>query len=309
MSEMSRHWSRVGEAGTVAGMRILLFIYILFGRVGFRAVLWPVMAYYYLVHAKARQHSAEYLARVKPFLSSQQARELTSFKHFLAFGEALLDKLIVWMGRISDDNVEFATPDAFAHLDTGQRGGIIIVSHLGNSEICNALAHQARDVRLTILVHTRHAVKFNSVLKKLNTSNRIELLQVTEMSPATAMLLSERIDAGEYVVIAGDRVPVNNPGRTSTVTFLGESADLPQGAFILAALLRCPVHLLFCLKQQGTYHLYLEIFAERLKLPRKERQAELDKYVQQYAQRLEHYCIKAPLQWFNFYPFWGERNT
>lgn len=304
MTDINQHWSRVGEAGTVAGMRILLLIYSLFGRTVFRIILWPVMAYYYLTHRAARSCSKEYLACIKNCLPAEQASSLTSFKHFMEFGEALLDKLIVWMGKINVDNVNFATPEAFEALDNGQRGGVIIVSHLGNSEVCNALAHQAGDVRLTILVHTRHAVKFNSVLKKLNVSNKIELLQVTDMSPATAMLLSERVEAGEYVVIAGDRVPVNNTGRTSIVEFFGKQADLPQGAFILAALLRCPVYLLFCLKQQGIYQLYLELFTEQLVLPRKDRQAELDRFVQKYALRLEHYCIKAPLQWFNFYPFW-----
>jgi predicted LPLAT superfamily acyltransferase len=27
-------------------------------------------------------------------------------------------------------------------------------------------------------------------------------------------------------------------------------------------------------------------------------------YAQQYVERLEHYVRLAPLQWFNYYPFW-----
>ncbi|GAM78139.1 glycosyl transferase [Vibrio ishigakensis] len=26
--------------------------------------------------------------------------------------------------------------------------------------------------------------------------------------------------------------------------------------------------------------------------------------MQRYAQRLEHYCFQAPLQWYNFFNFW-----
>jgi predicted LPLAT superfamily acyltransferase len=28
--------------------------------------------------------------------------------------------------------------------------------------------------------------------------------------------------------------------------------------------------------------------------------------IARYAQRLEHYCLMAPLQWFNFFDFWNQ---
>ncbi len=307
MKTPKHHWSRAGEAGTVLGMRFLLLMYNVFGRPGFSVILFPVMCYYYLIQGDARRASAEYLQQIRPLLPPEQASTLTPFKHFMAFGEALLDKFIVWMGKIRREDVTFATPDLFAQLESHQQGGLIIISHLGNSEVCNALAHQAEGIRLTVLVHTHHAAKFNSILKTINSSATIELLQVNDMSPVTAMMLAERVNNGEYVVIAGDRTPVSHGGRVCRVDFLGRQADLPQGAFILASLLRCPVYLLFCLKQKGQYYLYLELFAEQLKFSRKERNQALEKVIRQYAVRLEHYCLKAPLQWFNFYPFWNTR--
>jgi len=67
--------------------------------------------------------------------------------------------------------------------------------------------------------------------------------QSNSMSPATAMILSKRVAAGELSVIAGDRTPVNNGGRVSIVDFLGLQAALnPQGAvYISEFCLRCPV--------------------------------------------------------------------
>ena len=63
---------------------------------------------------------------------------------------------------------------------------------------------------------------------------------------------------------------------------------------------------MFCLKQQAQYHVYIELFGEDLKFSdRKARQKNLQAAVQEYAARLEYYCLKAPLQWFNFFPFWG----
>lgn len=304
MAEMEKHWSGIGEAGSLLGMKALLLAYKLFGRTGFRLILMPVMSYFYLTRKQARQASRDYLQRIHLVHSESDRKALTPFRHFWCFGEILLDKLLVWMGHIVPEDVVFETPEAFAEMDNSTRGGIIVVSHLGNTEICSAIAHQLPDIRVTMLVYTRHAEKFNRLMKQTNSNASINLMQVTDMTPATAMLLSERIEAGEFIVIAGDRTPVEANQRTSSVDFLGDQARFPQGAFILASLLRCPVYLMFCLKQAEQYHIYLESFAEQLTFPRRDRAKHLHRAVQSYAKCLERYCCIAPLQWFNFFPFW-----
>ncbi|OMH31685.1 lipid A biosynthesis acyltransferase [Motiliproteus sp. MSK22-1] len=306
MDNTNNHWSKASEAGTILGMRILLTVYRIFGQRGFRVFLVPVMAYYYLTRKEARKASKQYLSMVTPFIPPASRVSLSSFKHFMMFGEILLDKFLAWMGHFGKNEVVFETPTVFNKIGSDDKGGIIIVSHLGNAEICSALTNQLPDIRLTALVHTQHADKFNTLIKKVNSRACVEMLQVTEISPATAMILSERIEAGEYIIIAGDRTPVTGQNRVSKATFLGGTAPMPQGAFILAALLKCPVYLMFCLKQQTRYHIYIELLTEQLKFPRRERSQAINSAVQDYTDRLEHYCIKAPLQWFNFYPFWTE---
>jgi predicted LPLAT superfamily acyltransferase len=39
-------------------------------------------------------------------------------------------------------------------------------------------------------------------------------------------------------------------------------------------------------------------------MARGERERALREWAQRYAGRLEHYCLRAPHQWFNFYDFW-----
>lgn len=307
MAESGRHWAGIAEAGSLLGMKTLLLAYKVFGRWGFRLILLPVMTYFYLVRAQSRHASEEYLGRFKAVYAEAGTR-LSSFWHFWTFGEILLDKLLVWMGHIQRQDVVFENPDAMSELDNSQQGGVIVVSHLGNTEICSAIAYQLPDIRVTMLVYTQHAEKFNQLMKQTDGNSAINMMQVTDISPATAMLLSERIDAGEYIVIAGDRIPITGGGRTSSVEFLGATADMPQGAFILASLLRCPVYLMFCLKQERVYHIYLEKFAERLVFERRLRAKQIDGAVQSYARRLEYYCRIAPLQWFNFFPFWQSEN-
>jgi predicted LPLAT superfamily acyltransferase len=86
------------------------------------------------------------------------------------------------------------------------------------------------------------------------------------------------------------------------VDFLGHDGSFPQGPWLLAGLLECPVNLLMCLKHPGRYRLTLEPFADLIR-----RNAAREQVIisgPRYAARLGHFCLQAPQQWFNFYPFW-----
>ncbi len=306
------HWANVSEAGTLWGMRFMLAVYRTLGRRAFLLFLYPVISYYYLTKPNAREISNQYLDKVRPYAEASvgNPEALTSFRHFMMFGEVMLDKFLAWMGCFSKDDVVIETPEVFESFSQRKNGGVIIVSHLGNSEMCGALMDYLPHIDLTALVYTQHSENFSALLEQVNVAaKKVKLMQVTEVSPATAMLLAERTGAGEYIVIAGDRTPVTGDEHTSEVDFLGAPARMPQGAFILAGLLKVPVYLLFCVKVNGTYHIHAEVFSERLKITRKDRKLQLDSIVQRYAKRLEFYCVRSPLQWFNFYSFWSKENT
>ena len=147
-------------------------------------------------------------------------------------------------------------------------------------------------------------------MKKINPNANIDLIQAIEVSADLAILLKDRIDNGEILVIAGDRTSVSTKGRVVMSDFLGEPAQFSQGSFILASIMDCPVYFLFCLKEGRKYKIIFEHVADSLKFARKTRQAELQSIVTKYAQRLEYYCLKYPFQWFNFFDFWqDDRNV
>jgi predicted LPLAT superfamily acyltransferase len=52
--------------------------------------------------------------------------------------------------------------------------------------------------------------------------------------------------------------------------------------------------------------MHLETFAERIHLPRRERLTAAAAWAERYAARLAAYAARFPLQWYNFYDFWGE---
>ena len=309
ISNSATHWARLEERGVYAGLSIMLWIRRLFGRWGFGLILYPVIGYFFIFGAAARKASLSFLIRVHSFRSEafgERPGFRHSFRHFLTFGDALLDKLEAWSGGIKDDDIVYHNLEVFDALQKSGRGALLIASHLGNMEVCRALGELSRGLKLNVLVHTKHAANFNRLLRRISPDSSVSLLQTTEVDPGTAIMLQDRIAKGEYVIIVGDRTPVTDSGRISWMPFLGHPAPFPQGPYILASILDCPVQLIFCLKRNGCYHIIFEAFADAIRLPRRDRSAALEGWTGGYVRRLEHYCSTDPYQWFNFFDFWNQ---
>lgn len=297
-------WAGTRERGAFFMMRLTLFGLRLLGRPVMLPIVHLVALYFFLFGRGGRDASLDYLRRVQAAVpgSCLAPTWRHAYRHFRSFATAILDKLDTWSGRMKLKDVTFEERGEMARLARAPRGIVAIGSHLGNLEILRALGTLGSRVKLNVLVHTKHADYFNRILR-LSGASDVELVQVTSLDPTTAFALRERLDRGEWVVITGDRVPVHG-GRTVDVDFLGARAPFPIGPYIIAGLLQCPVHLLFCLRQEGRYHVHFEPFAERIEWTRSTRDAVLAGHARHYAARLEHYVCKAPLQWFNFYSFW-----
>ncbi|WP_318504274.1 glycosyltransferase family 2 protein [Photobacterium leiognathi] len=306
-----QHWSSHTERGTILGIKTLLAVYSLLGRKAFNVLLKAVMGYYYLTGKKARKASEDYLEQLESYASDNQLAlpaKLNSYDHLLSFGHTMLDKLVAWKGDYSENNLTIHGDEHFNELAKRQQGIVVLGSHLGNLELCRALSSRHPDIKINALVFTEHAERFNAVLKAINPDSDLNLIQVNELGADTAIMLQQKVEQGEWVVIVGDRTSVTKEQRVVWADFLGKPAPFPQGPFILASVLKVPVYTLFGLRDdsQATPHfdVYFEPFSEQLTLPRKTRETALQETVQQYASRLESYTIKAPLQWYNFFNFW-----
>jgi predicted LPLAT superfamily acyltransferase len=307
-SQRARHWAQINEVSFVAGMRLLFAVYRLLGRLPFRLMLYPVLCWYIAANGRARRSSREFLAQVRNYAPALPLRTglVGVFLHFAAFGESLLDKMLLWGGLFPIKNVHLLGSQHISEAIAAGTGGLIICTHLGNLELCRVIGRRHPALKLTVLVHTRHAQAFNQMLAQLDPGSQLNLLQVTEMSPATAMMLAEKVAQGEFVVIAGDRVPVSPQPRVAQASFLGRRAPFPIGPYVLAALLQCPVYLMFSRRTASGAEVAFEAFRQQISLPRKQREQVLAELASDYAARLQAHCLQAPYQWFNFYDFWAD---
>lgn len=293
-------WSALQETTSVRGLLVLFWLYRALGRLPFRVALYPVLAWYFLTRSLPRRASLEFLTRAL----GRKARWRDGLHHYLSFAEAILDKLLALSDAFQLSDVTFVNREPFAELLSRKQGCLLVSSHLGNVEICRVLSKWRPELELHVLVHTRHAERFNRVVRRLSPNSQVNLYQVTELDAGLAAWMSERLSRGAVIVIAGDRVPVGD-GRVCPAPFLGEEAPFAQGPYLLAHALGCPVQLLFCVRRGRGFEVTLEPFADTIRLPRGAgREAGVQALTQRYAARLEAHARRDPFQWFNFYPYW-----
>lgn len=296
----STHWGNIAEAGFAFGTWFLYFVDRFLGRWPFRVVLAPVLLFYVARHKLARTSSREYFERL-----GLPASFGTTYRHIGAFAESLVDKAIAVSGRYPFERLRFTGREVMlASLEEG-KGGLLVTAHMGCLEVCRLAAERKHGPKLNVLVHTRNAEQFNSVLQRLSPDSQVKLLQVTDFSPATAAMLSQKVEAGEFVVITADRVPLSDAsGRTVPAPFLGGIAHFPIGPWVLASALKCQVILFSVNREDDSYRVRFEKLADRVELPRGKREEAAAQYVERYAQKLEQLCRESPYDWFNFFPFW-----
>lgn len=301
------HWASIGESTFGAGLWLLYQVHRWLGRWPYRLCLLPVIAWYWATQPRARAASREFLGRVADRRGGPPPGRLASFGHLLSFADTLLDKLLAMSGRYRFEQLHFEGHEPVLRMIAEGRGGMLVTAHLGCLELCQASAQRREGFKLTVLVHTRHAEQFNRLLQRLNPDAGVELIQVTEITPATAALLSERVARGEFVAMAGDRVPVvPSPGSTVAAPFLGREAPFPVGPYVLAMLLQCPLFFMACVRDGTGHRVRFTLLAERVSLPRSQRAAALAAHAAAFAAALEAAVLSAPLEWFNFFPFWDQ---
>jgi predicted LPLAT superfamily acyltransferase len=307
-----QHWAQQDEVKGLWGMRLMLRVWQLFGRRAFTVLLWPVIGVYWLTARPARQASQQWTARVKQVLTQRNMPvppRLNSFFHFMRFGNAMLDKVASWRGELTFHRDVVFAPGAYDVLDAdASQGKLLLASHLGDVEACRALAQLEGSKVINALVFSDNAQRFKQIMTEMAPQAGVNLMPVTDIGPDTAIAIKEKLERGEWVAIVGDRIAVTpqrgGDWRVIWSSFMGQPAPFPQGPFILASILRCPVVLIYALRQQGALTIHCEPFADPLLLPRGERQQALQQAVDRYAQRLEHYALMSPLDWFNFFDFW-----
>ena len=304
-------WARIAESGTLAGLRFVAWWNRHLGRRASMVLLWLPALYFALRSRTTRRASRRYLERVWATPEGRRALGrkptlLTVVRHLHSFAVAIYDRMLVWGGAL--DSIDFAHDGSEKIFDVARtgRGALLLGAHLGSIDMLWFLARRYQ-LAVNVIGYHGNAERVNSFLESFAPNERLRMIDMDPNSVSAAFEIKACIERGEFVVILPDRIAPGRTGRTAQVSFLGRPAHFPLGPFLLAGVLECPVHAWLCVATgSARYEAVLRPLGDAARVPRGEREKRARELLAGYAALLESTCTRLPLQWFNFYDFWGD---
>ena len=305
-------WTNSNERGSLLGMRFVAWCLQTFGLRPARWLVEPVVLYFFVTSGAARRASLDYLRRVARFPQGRAAlgREpglWLVWQHFRTFGQMLLDRVCLWRGMHGRFAIEFPRQQLLLDCIASGRGAILLGAHVGSFDLLRALAKR-NDRRVYLVMFQASTPKFNAFLKALDPTLESHVIRLDPSSVDSILAIEAHVSRGDWVALLADRKELVSSRRIGRAPLLGSIAELPLGPLRVASLLGCPVYTIVALKTgPQRYTIDVEQLADfdSRESPRRER--DLQAWLEIYARRLESACLRAPLQWFNFYDFWGDR--
>lgn len=281
---MSSAWRDKPERGSRGLKRLIIWIALHAGRPVGRALLVPICAYFLATAPTARRASRDFLTRAL----GRPAGLGQVFRHLLAFGTTLLDRVFLVHRRTGEIEVTVAGEALFEAARAQGRGCLLLGSHLGSFEMMGVMGHVQRGLVVNMVMHLDDSAGLRSLLAGSGLTLPYNIIPLGQ--PGSMLRVRECLERGEVVGILADRVFGGE--ATQAVPFLGKPARFSLSPFRLARLTGAPVLAVYGLFRGGRRY---EIVFEALPGPGPG----------PYVEALERHARDAPYNWFNFYDYWA----
>lgn len=269
-----------------------------------RFACFLISLFYYIFSPKERNYIKKFYMNLQEFerKNGLAINKTNVFRNFYEFGLSIADKIAVYKGKIEiKDLIIINQKLLFDELLHKKEGQIIITSHFGNIEVARVLSKALEKGRLCVLVYNQHARNFTQMLNEIS-NTKIASFCVDELDLAKMLELKNMLERGVHLGIMGDRSAIK--GKNIKLDFLGKPCFLPQGAFLLASILKTDISMLWCERVKGGYEVEIQKMPYNKNLDRNE---VITQMAQSYIKSLEARVCKRAHLWFNFYDFWRTR--
>lgn len=185
----------------------------------------------------------------------------------------------------------------------GGRGGVLLMSHLGNWEMAaTLLKRQSADLQLLLYMGVKEKEGVERLQKEDLRRSGVTIIGVDQEdnSPFAAVEGIRFLQAGGLVSMTGDIV-WRSDQRKVRVTFLGHDAYLPEAPFIFSLLSGSPLFVFFAFRTgRNSYHFTLSKPITIHPTSRKDRALAISQAAQHYADLLEEALHRHPFEWYHF---------
>ena len=299
MTDATGHWQTRPEAGGGRGIPFLAWIAEHLDKKLLRLLLYPTVAYFYLVRSPERRASRRFLGRVL----GRPVRERDVLRHFLCFAQVAADRFYLLAGRPDAVAVRFVGAEDVQRVVDSGRPGIFLAAHFGSFEAARVIGPQLGGVNLRIVLDKRINARFIDLMTRVNPALTDRIIDSEQSKASLGVAIANAVRNGDWVGFLADRHRVGDP--TTRCRFLGQPASFPLGPYIVANALSAPVVCVFCRVTEDGYEVHCEVLSDRLRVARADRQAAFEALAQRYAKMLERHVQAAPFGWFNFFDFWA----
>lgn len=294
---MTTEWEGKSR-GTLLGYQIYIFFLKNFGIGTAYFVLVFVIFYYVLFSPRSNKDTYNYFRKRHRY--SKLKSIISIYKSYYTFGQTLTDKIAISTGLRHKFTY---THDGIEHIDKllqKNEGGILISGHVGNFEISHYFLEDRYSISKISMV-TTHAEHKNikDYMDSISVKSHLKFIVVKD-DMSHIFEIHKAIDEGGLVVFTGDRYL---PGtKTLNETFLGKKANFPMGPYLLASRLNMPVLFVYFMKGAKRHY---DLYAQTAEFKARDAQGLLKEYIQS----MEWILKKYPMQWFNYFDFWKDRNN
>lgn len=283
--------------------KILTALSKLFGAWLFALVSRGIAASYFVFFPRRSAASARFYRVLFP----QRTRAYAwwcAWRQFQNFTTVFLDRYLLHDRGAID--YTFAGREHLIAAVAQGRGGILLMSHMGNWEAgARLLRRNIPDLRLMLYMGRRAKEQIERLQKEDLAASGIRILAADEAGGSAFDLVEGAafLKSGGFVSMAGDLVWRPDQQAVS-VRFLNHTVRLPEAPFMLALVSSAPLYIFFATKR-GTrrYHFSVSGPVTVTAARRDLRREAVAQAAQTYADHLEAQVRQNPLEWYHFEPF------
>lgn len=257
---------------------------------------------FYALHPGVRARTAEYRKRIRG-RRGWLANLWFCYRHYLEFGKMLVDRAVLGiLGRFDMFTAREDTELLQDLLDEEQKGLIIVTGHAGCWQLGTTGLEGIDAPKAVVLYRDDQDVDRQHF--EHGDTDRPPFQIIDPTGPlGGAVEMMEALKQGSIICFMGDR-NFGDGNSGVTVDFLGGKIEVPIGAYRLASIMGTPVVVTF---SRRTGPGKGEIWVSRaIQVPGGlgRDAAAYRPYAQMFADSLEAYVHRHPLQFYNFYNMW-----